>query len=53
MKILAKIAAWYLQKRMEGYVIDTVKYSGEIKGGWIYGNGWHVNFYKNKLVRGS
>ena len=47
MKFLEKLAARFLKSRMTGFVVNlSVEHPHEDPKGWIYGNGWFINFGK-------
>lgn len=39
MKLIRKIAAWVLKDNVLGYCMQQ-----DMDSGWIYGEGWHLNF---------
>lgn len=51
MNILERLAAWYLNGKVQGFVLDQKGSIGSNEllfdrntRGWIYGNNWHINF---------
>lgn len=43
MKWLRKLAAWYLQKDVQGCQVAFTD-DEFVKGGWIFGKDWHITF---------
>lgn len=57
MNLLERLAAWYLNGKVQGFVIDQPADKKSYESwaefdrstrGWIFGKNWHINFPQSK-----